>query len=107
MISNFSLQTDLVNKHWIIIVTRPKRQQKKKEIVGKWSAQCEALRNNLKAAARNADQEQNIEVLKQELADLKVEAAKKDETIKQMDKTNDQFRSELEQLEDYNQFLAN
>ena len=40
--------------------------------------QCEALRNKLRAAAaRNAEREQSIEVLKQELADSKVKAAKK------------------------------
>ena len=76
--------------------------------MGKWSAECEALRDNLKAAAaRNAQQEQSIEVLKQELADLKVKAAKKGEAIKNMEKMNNQLRSELEQLEHYNQYLAN
>ena len=43
----------------------------------------------------------------QELADLKVKAAKKGGAIKNMDIMNNQLRSELEQLEHYNQFLAN
>ena len=73
-----------------------------------WSAECEALRDNLKAAAaRNGEQEQCTEVLKLELADLKVKVAKKSEAIKKMEKMNDQLRSELEQLEHYNQYLAN
>ena len=67
----------------------------------KWSAECEALRANLKAAAAsNAEQEQSIEV-------LKVKAAKKGEFFKNMEKINDQLRPELEQLEHYNQYLAN
>ena len=76
--------------------------------MGKWSARCEALRDNLNAAAaRNAEQEQSIEVLKQDLADLKDKVAKKGEAIENMEKINDQLRSELEQLEHYNQYLAN
>ena len=59
------------------------------------------------AAARNAEQELSIEVLKQELANLKVKAAKKGKAIENTEKMNDQLRSELEQLEHYNQFLAN
>ena len=76
--------------------------------MGKWSAECEALRDSLKAAAAgNGEREQSIEVLKQELADLKVKVAKKGEAIENMEKMNDQLRSELEQLEHYNQYLAN
>ena len=76
--------------------------------MGKWSDEREALRGNLKAAAeRTAEQEQSIEVLKQELADLKVNAAIKNESIEKMEKIDDQLRSELEQLEHYNQYLAN
>ena len=42
-----------------------------------------ALRDNLKAAAaRNGEQEQSIEVLKQELTDLKVKAATNGKVIK-------------------------
>ena len=48
-----------------------------------------------------------IEVLKQELANLKVKVAKKGENIEKMERLNDQLRSELEQLEQYNQYLAN
>ena len=54
-----------------------------KETLGKWSAAFEALRDNLKAAAaRNADQDQSIDLLKQDLAGLKVNSAKKGEAIK-------------------------
>ena len=59
------------------------------------------------AAARNAEQEQSIEVFKQELAHLKVKVAKKGEAIKNIEKMNDQLKSELEQLEQYNQYFAN
>ena len=53
-------------------------QRGNKRSVGKLSAECEALRDNLKAAAaRNADQEQSIDLLKQELANLKVNTDKK------------------------------
>ena len=58
-------------------------------------------------AARNAPQEQFIEVMKQELADLKVNAAKKDQGINKKEKMIEQLRSELEQPEHYNQYLAN
>ena len=76
--------------------------------MGKWSAECEALRDNLQAAAvRNAEQEQSIKLLKHEMADLKVKAAKKGEAIENMEKMNDQLRSELEQLEHYNEYMAN
>ena len=76
--------------------------------MGKWSAECEALRDNLKApAARNAEQEQSNELLKQEFAELKVKVGKKGEAIEKMEKLNDQLRSEPEQLEHYNQYLAN
>ena len=82
-------------------------QRGNKRSLGKWSAECEALQDNLKAAAaRNTEQEQSIEALKQELADLKVKVAKKVEPIENMEKMNDQSRSELEQLEQNNQFLA-
>ena len=85
-----------------------KTKEATKEVLVKWSAECEAWRDDLKAAAaRNAKQEQSIEVLKQELADLKVQAAKMVEAIENMEKMNDQLRSELEQLEHYNHYLAN
>ena len=71
------------------------------------SAECEALRDNLKAAAaRYAEQEQSIDLLKQKFADLKVNTNKKSEAMEKMEKENDQFRSELQQLENYNQYLA-
>ena len=76
--------------------------------MGKLSAECGALRDNLKAAAaRNAEQEQSIDLLKQELADRKVNTdKKKSEALEKMEKENDQLRSELQQLENYNQYLA-
>ena len=47
--------------------------------MAKLGAECEALRDNLKAAAaRNAEQEQSIDILKQELANLKVNTDKKE-----------------------------
>ena len=57
-------------------------------------------------SARNAEQEQSIDLLKQELADLKVNTDKKSEAMEKMEKENDQLRSELQQLENYNQYLA-
>ena len=50
-----------------------------REALGKLSNECEALRDNLKAAAaRNAEQEKSIDLLKQELAGLKVNTDKKE-----------------------------
>ena len=78
-----------------------------REALGKLSAECEALRDNLKAAAaRIAEQEQSIDSLKQELADLKVNTDKKSEAMEKLEKENDQLMSELQQLENYNQYLA-
>ena len=55
-----------------------KAKEAPKELFGIRSAECEALRDNLRAAAAcNAEQEQSIEALKQELADLNINAAKK------------------------------
>ena len=77
------------------------------EALGKLSSECKALRDNLKAAAAgNAEQEQSIDLLKRELADLKVNTDKKGESMEKIDKENDQLRSELQQLENYNQYLA-
>ena len=45
--------------------------------------------------------------MKHELADLKVKAPKKGESTENMEKMNDRLRSELEQLQHYNQYLAN
>ena len=79
-------------------------QRVNKRSIGKLSAECEALRDNLKAAAaRYAEQEQSIDLLKQKFADLKVNTNKKSEAMEKMEKENDQFRSELQQLENYNQ----
>ena len=76
--------------------------------MGKWSGECEALRDNLKAAAAGkAEQVQSVDVLKQELADLKVNAAKKGEPLKKIEKMNNQLRSELEQLKHLSQYFAN
>ena len=64
-----------------------KAKEATKEVLGKWSDEREALRDNLKAAAaRIAEQEQSIQVLKQDLAGLKFNAAKKDEAIEKMEK---------------------
>ena len=84
-----------------------KAKEATREALGKLSAECEALRYNLKAAAaRNAEQEQSIDLLKQELADLKVNADKKSEAMEKMEKENDQLRSELRKLQNYNQYMA-
>ena len=75
--------------------------------MGKLSTEGEALRDNLKAAAaRNAEQKQSIDLIKQELADLKSILRKKCEAMEKMEKENDQLRSELQQLENYNQYFA-
>ena len=59
-----------------------KAKEATKEVLGNWSAECEELSDSLKAAAaKNAQQDQSIEVLKQELANLKVNEAKKGEAI--------------------------
>ena len=63
--------------------------------------------NKEAVAAKNAEQDQSIEVFKQELADLKVKVAKKGEAIENMEKLDDQLSSELEQLENCNQCFAN
>ena len=58
---------------------RQSQREATREALGKLSAECEALRDNLKAAAaRNAEQEQSIDLIKQELADLKVNTDKKE-----------------------------
>ena len=106
--TNSSLQKDLVELRQELDNYCNKTKEATKEVVGKWRAKCEALRDNLKAAAaRNAEQDKSIEIFKQELANLKVKAAKKGEAIENMEKMNDQLRSELEQVEHYNQYLAN
>ena len=71
-----------------------KNKEATKEILGKWSAKYEALQDNWKAAAaRKAEQEQFMEVLKHGLAKLKVKAPNKgEEAIDKMEKMNDQFR---------------
>ena len=62
------------NKNWITIVKRPKCN---KEAFDKRRAECEALQDNLNVeGARNAEQEQSIYLFKQEMADLKINAAK-------------------------------
>ena len=106
--TNSSLQKDLVELRQELDNYCKQTKKTTKEVLGKWSADCEALPDNLKAiAARNAEQEQSIEVLKQELADLKAKVAKKGEAIEYMEKMNEQLMSELEQLEHYNQYFAN
>ena len=106
--TNSSLRKDIVELRQELDNHCNKTKEATKDVLGKWIAECEALPNNLKAAAaRKADQEQSIEVLKQDLADLKVNAAKMGEAIEKMERMDDQLRSKLEQLEHYNQFLAN
>ena len=74
--TNSSLQKDLVELRQEPDNYCNKTREATKEVLGKWSAECEALRDNLKAAStRTAEQELSIEVLKQELADLKVKFA--------------------------------
>ena len=83
--NNSSLRKDLFEYRQELDNHGNKTKEATKETLGKWSSVCEALRDNLKtAAARNAEQENSIEVLKQELADLKVKAAKNDEAIKKL-----------------------
>ena len=84
-----------------------KAKEATREALGKQSAECESLKDNLKAAAAtNAEQDQSIDLLKQELADLKVNTDKKSEALEKMEKEKDQLRSKLQQLENYNQYLA-
>ena len=76
--TNSLLQKDLVELRQKLEKHCDKAKEATREALGKQSAECEALRDNLKAAAaRNAEQEQPIDLLKQELADLKVNADKK------------------------------
>ena len=88
------LQKDLIKLRQELDNSCNKTKEATNEVFGKWSAECKALRDNLKAAAaRNDKQEQSIEVFNQELADLKVKAAKKGDAIENMEKKNDQLRS--------------
>ena len=104
---NSLLQKDLVEVRQKLDKHCKKAKEATREALGKLSAKCEALRDNLKAAAaRNAEQEQSIDLLKQELSDLKGNTDKKSEATEKMEKENDQLRSELQQLENYNQYLA-
>ena len=105
--TNTLLQKDLVELRQKLDKHCDKAKEATRKALGKLSAECEALRDNLKAAAaRNAEQEQSIDLLKQELADLKVSTDKKSGAMEKMDNENDQLRSELQQLENYNQYLA-
>ena len=105
--TNSLLQKDLVELRQKLDRHYDKAKEATREALGKLSAECGALRDNLKAAAaRNAEQEQSIDLLKQELTDLKVNTDKKSEALEKMEKQNDQLRSELQQLENYNQYLA-
>ena len=97
--TNSLLQKDLVKLRKKLDKHCGKPKVATRETLGKLSAECEALRDNLKApAARNTEQEQSIDLLKQELADLKVNADKKSEAMEKLEKENDQLRSELRQL---------
>ena len=95
--TNSSLQKDLVELRQELDKYCNKTKEARKKDLYKWSA---ALRDNLKAAlARNAEQEQSIEILKQELANLKAKVAKKGAAIENVEKMSDQLRLELDQLE--------
>ena len=108
-----------VEEHKLFIPKRSRRASTKtnhcdkakkgnKKVLGEWSAEFEALRDNLKTAADRTDEnDQSIGDLKQELADLKVIAAKKGKAVERREKMNGQLRSELEQQEHYNQYWAN
>ena len=75
---NSLLQKDLVELRHKLDKHCNKTKEATREALGKLSAKCEAQRDNLKAAAaRNAEQEQSIDLLKQELADLEVNTDKK------------------------------
>ena len=105
---NSALQKDLVELRQELDNHCNKTKEATKEVLGKWSAKCEALRGSFKAAAaKNAEQEYSLVVLKQKLANLKVNVAKKGEANQKNGENDDQLRSELEQLEHYNQYLAN
>ena len=105
--TNSLLQKDLVERRQKLDKPCEKAQEATREVLGKLSAECEALRDNLKAAAAiNAKQEQSIDLLKQELADVKANTDKKSGAMETTEKENDQLRSELQQLENYNQYLA-
>ena len=105
--TNSLLQKDFVEVRQKLDKHCDKAEEATREALGKLSVECEALRDNLKgAAARNAEPEQSIDLLKQEFADLKVNTDKKSEAMEKMEKKNDQLRSELQQLENYNQYLA-
>ena len=104
--TNSSLQKDLIELRQQLDNYCNKTKEATEVVLGKWSAKCEVLRDNLKAAAaRNAEQD-STEVLKQDLANLKAKADNKGKAIENMEKFNYQLRSELEQLEHYNQYLA-
>ena len=57
-------------------------------------------------AAQNTKQEKAINLLKQGLAYINFDAAKKGEATKKLEKSN-QLPSELQELEDHQQYLAN
>ena len=62
--TNSSLQKDLVELRQVLDNHCNRTKEATKEVLGEWSAKCEALRDNLKAAAAgNAVQAQSIEVL--------------------------------------------
>ena len=76
--TNSLLQKDLVELRQKLDKHCDKAKEATKEALGKLSAECEALRDNLKAAAaRNAKQEHSIDLLKQKLADPKVNTEKR------------------------------
>ena len=94
--TNSLLQKDPVELRQKLDKHCDKAKEATREALEKLNGECEALRDNLKAAAaRNAEQEQSIDLLQQELADLKVNTDKKSESMEKRKKDNDQLRSEL------------
>ena len=67
-------------------------QEATKGVLSKWITKCEVLRDNLN---RKAEKVQSIEVLKLEIADFKVNSARKFEAIEKMGKLNDQLLQSL------------
>ena len=78
-----------------------------KKAVSKLSADDEAVRDNIKTvAARNAEQEKSVNLLKQDLVEIKVIAAENSAAAKKLEKDDDHLQSGPQKLEVFNQYLA-
>ena len=76
--------------------------------MGNLNAECKALRDNLNAAAiSSAKQVKSVNLLKLELTNVYVSSAEENKTTEKPEKEIDQLRIEIQQLEPYNQYLAN